>query len=482
MTESKLNQPTKMNRRNFGITMGAATGGMLASNSKAFAQPNPQSQKKEPAFIMGAFPYPPTAKLDEVGYYSWPGSSFEAEERQKQYMRSLNRMEKELNLKISMEETPLDTSDQVTRFIQQVQQEKPDGLLLIPFKKSHFDHVETIIEEIDLPTVILATQGILLNRHIQSTYKKSGVFLINSLDNLEAVQEGLNMIRTAKWMKQACIANITGDNFRESTVSHLGTTIKQIPHQRFYEEYANTKMSDEIKQLAKFYLSHALRIEEPNEEDIYEAAKAYYVLKAIVEEAGADAVMMNCLPGLKRPHKHVPPCMGFMNLRDDGIPAGCESDLDATLSMMLIQQLFNRPAFQHNPSMDTIKNHYFGAHCTSASKMHGADGPQEPFILRSHAEAGWGCVPRVLFSTGQEITFMKYLSRQSPPQMLVYSGTIVGCPANPPCGGCRTNMEVEVDELDDVCQVKGHHLCMFYGKETNQLRSFCQLLGIDAVS
>ena len=57
----------------------------------------------------------------------------------------------------------------------------------------------------------------------------------------------------------------------------------------------------------------------------------------IIEAEGADAIMMNCLPGLRKPHKHVPPCMGFMSLRDEGIPAGCQSDLNATLTMMLVQ-------------------------------------------------------------------------------------------------------------------------------------------------
>jgi L-fucose isomerase-like protein len=48
---------------------------------------------------------------------------------------------------------------------------------------------------------------------------------------------------------------------------------------------------------------------------------------------------------------------------------GCESDLDATLTMMLLQELFRKPGFQHNPSFDTENNRYFGAHCTSASRM-----------------------------------------------------------------------------------------------------------------
>jgi len=237
-----------------------------------------------------------------------------------------------------------------------------------------------------------------------------------------------------------------------------------------------------VRSLARNYLAQAIKRVEPDEQDVFNAAKAYFALKKIIEREQADALMMNCLPGLKRPHKHVPPCMGYMNLRDEGIPAGCESDLDATLTMMLIQYLFGKPAFQHNPSVDTEKNLYFGAHCTCASKMNGPDEAAEPYILRSHAEAGWGCVPQVLFPAGREVTFTKYLSQEDPPRMLIYEGTITGCPSNPPCGGCRTNVEVQLSGLADATAVKGHHLCLFYGRHARHLKAFCQLYGITATA
>jgi hypothetical protein len=47
--------------------------------------------------------------------------------------------------------------------------------------------------------------------------------------------------------------------------------------------------------------------------------------------------------------------------------------------------------------------------------------PAEPVILRTHAEAGWGCVPQVLFPQGQDVTMALYLSGQTP-QMLIYGG------------------------------------------------------------
>jgi len=212
---------------------------------------------------------------------------------------------------------------------------------------------------------------------------------------------------------------------------------------------------------------------------VLQAARACFALRRIVEKEGADAMMMNCLPGLRKPHKHVPPCMGFMTLRDEGIPAGCQSDLNATLTMMLVEELFGKPGFQQNAAMQTEANHYFGAHCTSASKMNGPDRPAEPYILRTHAEAGWGTVPQVLFPAGQDVTMAQYLSGESP-QMYVYGGRVVRCYPKAP-GGCRTNVEMTIDEVADVCDVKGMHQTIFYGNHARQLRNFCQLYGIEAV-
>jgi len=191
--------------------------------------------------------------------------------------------------------------------------------------------------------------------------------------------------------------------------------------------------------------------------------------------------MMDCLPGLSRPHKHPPPCMGFMSLRDEGIAAGCQADLNATLTLMLVQQLFDKPGFQQNASMETEKNHYFGAHCTCASKLSGTTGPSQPYILMSHAEAGWGCVPRVLWRVGQEVTMAQYLWGKTP-QMYLYSGQVVGCPDIPQTGGCRTNIEMTINEVDDVCDVKGMHQIIFYGDYARDLRIFCQLYGIKVVT
>ena len=484
MRHSQSLQSPEISRRDFLQAAGSTAAGIsLSSKGMLAAATSMQStaRQKSPATIYGAFIYPPTESLRKVGYYSWPGSTFNAEGRQRLYIGKIKEIERKLEIRISMKEKPLDESESVARFINEVKHSKPDGLLLIPFKKGHWPEVTRIIEETQIPTVVLTTLGVLLVDHIRQLHQKPGVYLINSLDNLDAVEEGMKMIKTARWIKDGRIVNIAGAQTKETTVPHLGTQIRTVPHEQFYQVYKSIGATNDVKKLANEYQNNAKEIVQPTREDIFEAAKAYFALKRVIEMEKADALMMDCLPGLKRPHKHCPPCMGFMSLRDEGIAAGCQSDLNATLTLMLVQELFDKPGFQQNASMETEKNHYFGAHCTCASKLSGTNDPSQPYILMSHAEAGWGCVPRVLWPVGQEVTLAQYLSGETP-RMYVYSGNVVSCPPIPATGGCRTNVEMTINEVADVCDVKGMHQIIFYGNYAKQLRTFCQLYGIEVVT
>ena len=296
----------------------------------------------------------------QAGYWSWPGSTFDAEGHQKAYSDQIAGMAQQLNMQIRMDNAPLDTEADVARFVEQVKHSKPDGLLLIPFKKGHWPHVTRIIDQTQLPTVVLATLGVLLVDHIGPIKDRPGVYLINAMDDLAAVAQGMKMIRTGRALRDALIVNLAGSEASETRVPHLGTRVRTLPLVRFYDEFRNTQITAPVEQLAQQYAENAQEIVEPQQADIRNASRTYHALKRIVQAEGARALMMDCLPGLGQPRKHVPPCMGFMSLRDEGLPIGCQSDLSATLTMLLVQQLFDKPGFQQNASMDTEQNLYFG--------------------------------------------------------------------------------------------------------------------------
>jgi len=472
-------------RRDFLQAAGAVAGtAALFSGGSASAEAPAEiaARKRGIATVRGAFVYPPSESLRKAGYWSWPGSSFDAEGRQKQYMARIKKIERDLGMRIAIDEKPLDDAASITGFINDVKKSKPDGLLLIPFKKGHWGHVVRIVQEAGITSVVFATWSVLFIAHVRQLYRQSGVYMINSPENLDAVAYGMKMIKTARWMKESRLLNIAGAAAKQATVPNLGTEVRTLPRERFMEAVKAIGVTPEVEQLAQAYLKNAKEVVEPGKADILDAAQAYFALKRLIDAEKADALMMQCLGGLTRPlggqAAHIPVCMGFMSLRDEGIAAGCEADLDATLTLMLLQQLFGKPGFQHNPAVDTHANQYFGAHCTCASKMNGVDKAPEPYVLRSHNEAGWGCVPRVLMTPGKEITLAKYLTGKTP-RMHIYSGKIVRVP---PASGCRTNVVTTINELDDVCDVQGHHLSLVYGNYASQLRSFCQLYGIQVVT
>jgi len=471
-------------RREFLQTLGFVAAGLplLRTDLMAADAParTPGRMKPRPQ-VLGAFISPPTESLRKAGYWSWPGSSFDAEGRHKQYANKLEKLARALDLELSLENNPLDDEASVTAFIARAQASKPDGLILTPFKKGHWPAVVRIVEETRMPTLVLASLGVLLSDHIVQLHRRTGVYLISSADDFGPVRSGLNMIRTARWMKDARLLNIQGAIRKSASVPSLGTEVRTIPHARFVEEFQRQEMDAAVRTTAAVYRKRAKRILGPTAEDILEAARAYAVLKRLLVAEEADALMMECLAGLRIPHQHVPPCMGFMSLRDEGIAAGCQADLNPTLTLMLIQQLFDEPGFQQNAAMNTARNLYFGSHCTAPSKMRGRSARPERYTLHHHAEAGWGCVPRVLFTPGQDATMALYQSGEQP-QMLIYTGKIVDCPPIPPTGGCRSNLQMTINEVSDVCDVKGMHQIIFYGNHGAELQTFCQLYGIQVLT
>jgi len=61
-----------------------------------------------------------------------------------------------------------------------------------------------------------------------------------------------------------------------------------------------------------------------------DVARLYAVLSEMMAERRANAMAINCfeLRNMRVPH----PCFPMVHLRDEGIPAACESDVSALLT------------------------------------------------------------------------------------------------------------------------------------------------------
>jgi len=186
---------------------------------------------------------------------------------------------------------------------------------------------------------------------------------------------------------------------------------------------------------------------------------------------------MDCLGPITR-REILPPCVAFSRLRDEGMLGTCEADWNAAISTRLTDLLFDRPGFMQDPAPNTVNNTLMGAHCTCATKLDGFDKPPAPFILRSHSESNLGVAMQVLWRVGQEVTIMKF---QGPESIILGTGRVLRNIDTPPSGGCRTSLEIEVDDVADSRDIKGFHQLFIYGNLELQFKAYCDLAGIKVV-
>jgi len=120
-----------------------------------------------------------------------------------------------------------------------------------------------------------------------------------------------------------------------------------------------------------------------NKKSIDGAFKIYNGFKAIINKYKLDGITVRCFDLIKI-YKNTG-CLGISLLNDEGIVAGCEGDIPALISMVILHYLTDEPVFMANPSsIDIDKNEIILAHCTLPLNM------SDEFYLKTHFESGLG--------------------------------------------------------------------------------------------
>jgi len=111
------------------------------------------------------------------------------------------------------------------------------------------------------------------------------------------------------------------------------------------------------------------------------ALRIYERLKEIVAKYALDGLTLRCFDLLTTVHNTG--CLALAKLNADGIPAACEGDIPALMTMMLCQRVTGCPGFQANPARIEGKNLLF-AHCTIPLQM------VDKYEYTTHFESGIG--------------------------------------------------------------------------------------------
>jgi hypothetical protein len=421
----------------------------------------------------------------------WPGTAYDVRPRQADYTKTLTQAAQKFGIQLEMLSEPLHDTPAVDTYVDQLKKDPPAGVLIILMHHDHWRDVYRFVKNRgDIPTVVYSPMGTSFLHNIKPIANAPRTFTA-STQEVDWLAFALRMFHTMSEMKNTRICILQGDKMEDVKLDAIGATLHYIPVKRFPEEFNKLETTDEMRAIANYYIKNARKTVEPTEKDVLDAAKNYVVCRRIMAAENCHGIAIDCLPLVEK-RLNPPPCLAFSRLRDEGVVASCQADWPAAISSRLTHLLLDRPGFMQNICVNTVNNTLLGSHCTCPTKLSGFDGPAEPFILRTHAESDLGVAVQVLWPVGEKVTVMKFADRgweRKPPSkrsgslassIVLGSGRVLCNVDSPPSGGCRTTVEVELDDIDDVRDLMAlHHQLFIHGDHTRQLKAYAQLAGIE---
>ena len=471
-----------LDRRHFlkGVVAASAVTGAALGTLEQVAvadetAPKLAARKKPPVLKVGFVRHPWAVSG------GWPGHGFNNDDACNEYSQKLQAIGAELGVRIDLDDAKITDDAGAERFIKAAKAGRPDALMILPMGIfSMWDRANRIFNALELPTLVFTQIGTSFTMNTAPIAHKPGFYLTSSLD-IADTRPGLEMVRTAKILKQSTLL-VLGRNAYQGTVfkgdvfGRVGTKLKFVPAAQYVESYNQVQITDEVRQFARQVIEGAKQVKEVAEQDILQASRHYFASKRLLAEHCADGLTSVCLHLC---HQVGTPCLGFSRLMDEGIVAGCEADIGSAMTMMLIHNLLARPGYMADPLVDTAQNLFANAHCNCPTKLDGFDCPQAQYILRAHHAGGHWVSPQVLWRIGQVFTLSRF---QRPDMLIVDRAKLVCNYDSPPSAACITNTGAVVEGAeDDPHKVAGFHVLQIYGDHVRKLRDYCQLYGIEAV-
>jgi len=472
-TCGKSGCPVMLNRRGFLSTAGtlavATKIGLFDFASSLFAA-QPKAAAKPLVRVVFVRP-------DVAGYWmGWPGAAYDIKARQRQYTEALTSAAQKFGVRLDVRPEPLHDDGAVNTCLEQLKKQPPDGLVVVSMSLNQsWPHINKIAKSRgEIPTIVFSPMGTSFTQHLQGTRDIPGVYVAATQD-VEWLNFGIRMLGTISDMKHTRLCIVRGDKTEDRKLNVIGTTLHYIPRRRYPEEYTKVQESDEVREIADYYTDKAKKIVEPTKQDILNAAKNYVLARRIMAAENCQGISVDCLPLVQNRLIPAPPCIAWLRLNDEGSVGACEADWNAAISLRLTSYLFGRSGFMQDPAPNTVNNTLMGAHCSCPTRLDGFDKPPASFILRSHSESNTGVAPQVLWREGQKVTIMKF---QGPESIILGTGRVLRNIETPPSGGCRTSVELELDDVADCRDTKGFHQLFIYGDLELPFKAYCQLAGI----
>jgi hypothetical protein len=240
--------------------------------------------------------------------------------------------------------------------------------------------------------------------------------------------------------------------------------------------------AEEAAQWAERWIKAADKVVEATGEWIRKAGAVHLAILELLKRYDTDTVTANCLGGFAAGKLPAYPCLGFMQLLNDGGQGVCEAMPDDTVSMLMARILTGRPGYVSDPVLDTAKNQVVYAHCVASTKAFGPEGPSNMFRIRTlHNRDPRGTCAQSFLPEGYMTT--SFRTDFETKTMVIHQAKSVG--NLDAARGCRTQLVGEVrgdiGKLFDHWDVFSWHRVTVFGDVKEPLIEFAKALGLEIV-
>jgi len=232
---------------------------------------------------------------------------------------------------------------------------------------------------------------------------------------------------------------------------------------RIDELIARIDLEKATKRAVSRFSKKATGIEEPDGDAVRGAVAIYEALRALVDEHRLAACTVRCFDLVERLESTG--CYALSRLNDEGVPAGCEGDLQSLLTLYVAYLLTGSAGFMANvASVDADERVVGLAHCSCPLSLVAS------YTVRSHFESGLGVGVAGTIPDGP-CTFVR-LGGERLDHLFVREGEIEACPVREDL--CRTQVRVRCDGPVDALLTAplGNHHILLPGRHRAVIEQF----------
>ena len=202
-----------------------------------------------------------------------------------------------------------------------------------------------------------------------------------------------------------------------------------------------------------------------------DAMKVYLAVRSLIAEHGLDALTVGCYP-----HLMGRVCLAASRLADEGIPLGCEGDVNGAVAQLILQRLSGQPT--HNTDwLDPLADDtVVFTHCGSGS-LSLAEKPDDvtfaPVRLMDHG------VCALFAAKPGPVTLLNLMPVGDSYQVALLRGEALATEMVFPGNPVRVRFAPTAADLIEwiAAEGVGHHWMVGYGDYTGEIRQWAKMCG-----